>query len=381
MQVKVNNLSQTFGKKTQHTFKALENVSASFEQGEYVGIIGQTGSGKTTFIEHLNALHLTDGGSVEWAFDSEIQDRKEKFSKLSYYGKPYTKEFSDLKSQKITKLKREYKKFKENAKKSKTQSYSEIKEFKKYIKDQIKQAKKDCKWEIKNNAASFKEQKQLWKSNKRSLKHIKKIRQNLGIVFQFAEYQLFKETVEQDIAFGPISHGLDPKVAIERAKEYLEIVGLGPEFLKRSPAELSGGQKRRVAIAGILAMEPKFLVVDEPIAGLDPVGIHEILEIFKKLNEKGITIINVSHDLDNILKYASRVIMFKDGKIVNDDKTYEVLKDVKLLDEYQLQPPKLFRITSKLEQRGLKVPKVTSIEDLAAFLNSYMKSKKGGKNA
>nr|WP_318033495.1 ATP-binding cassette domain-containing protein [Mycoplasmopsis cynos] len=135
---------------------------------------------------------------------------------------------------------------------------------------------------------------------------MKDIRKRIGIVFQFAEYQLFKNTIKEDIAFGPIAFGVPKDEAYKRAKQCLLDVGLGEEYLERSPFELSGGQKRRVAIAGILAMNPDFMVFDEPTAGLDPVGVKEILDILTELHKKGKTIINVTHDLDHVLERAQK---------------------------------------------------------------------------
>ncbi|ADE19399.1 energy-coupling factor transporter ATPase [Mycoplasma crocodyli] len=213
------------------------------------------------------------------------------------------------------------------------------------------------------------------KSRKKKVKNVKDIRKRVGTVFQFAEYQLFKATIEEDIMFGPMSFGVTKAEAKERAKKYIEIVGLDESYLERSPFALSGGQKRRVALAGILAMELDFLVVDEPTAGLDPVGVVEILEIFKKLHDMGKTVINVTHDLDNILAYSKRVLLFKDGQIIKDGETYPILKDTKFLLDNNLQPPKLLHFVSKLEEKGLEVPKVINIQELADFLNQWREGK------
>ena len=137
----------------------------------------------------------------------------------------------------------------------------------------------------------------------RKIKHIKSIRKQVGVVFQFAEYQLFESTIEKDIIFGPVSVGVNKEKAKELAKKYIKIVGLPEDYLQRSPFNLSGGQKRRVALAGILAMEPAFLILDEPTAGLDPYGVNEMLQLFYDINQKSnTTIIIVTHDLDNALR-------------------------------------------------------------------------------
>lgn len=218
-------------------------------------------------------------------------------------------------------------------------------------------------------------------SFRKKVKKVKDLRKRVGVVFQFAEYQLFEETIQADIAFGPRSFGMSKKEAFEKAGKYLELVGLDESYLKKSPFELSGGQKRRVALAGILAMEPDVLIADEPTAGLDPVGVVEILNIFKKLHEQGKTIIIVTHDLDNILEYSKRCFIFKDGHIIKDGPTYEVLKDITFLKQNYMEPPKLLNFVYELEKRGVIVPKVTSIDELANFLNQYLANKtKGGNN-
>lgn len=220
-------------------------------------------------------------------------------------------------------------------------------------------------------------------SRRGRVKKVKSIRKRVGVVFQFAEYQLFEETIQADIAFGPRSFGVKKEEAFERASKYLKLVGLDDSFLKKSPFDLSGGQKRRVALAGILAMEPDCIIADEPTAGLDPVGVVEILNIFKRLHEQGKTVIVVTHDLDNILKYTERVIMLDKGKIIKDGPTYDILSDTDFLIDNNMQPPKLLSFASKLKKRGITVPKVKSIDDLANFLNKYLKEKKtkGGTNA
>ena len=216
---------------------------------------------------------------------------------------------------------------------------------------------------------------------KKSWKRIKKvnqIRKKIGIVFQFAEYQLFEETIEKDIIFGPINIGIPKEKAKEIAKEIIEVVGLTQDYLQRSPFELSGGQKRRVALAGILAMKPDFLVFDEPTAGLDPAGAKEMLNLFKKINEAGTTVIIVTHNLDDVLEYTSRTIFLEKGKIVKDDETLKVLVDIDLLKEKQMQPPKLVAITKAINDRhNLDLPYVKSMPELATIINEMRAKKKG----
>ncbi|WP_322949910.1 energy-coupling factor transporter ATPase [Mycoplasmopsis cynos] len=205
---------------------------------------------------------------------------------------------------------------------------------------------------------------------------MKDIRKRIGIVFQFAEYQLFKNTIKEDIAFGPIAFGVSKDEAYKRAKQCLLDVGLGEEYLERSPFELSGGQKRRVAIAGILAMNPDFMVFDEPTAGLDPVGVKEILDILTELHKKGKTIINVTHDLDHVLERAQKVVLLEKGKISKYGEVYEILNDVKLLKDNHLQPPQLLDFVNELREKGINVPRVTNIYELADFINNYRKERR-----
>ncbi|WP_322962579.1 energy-coupling factor transporter ATPase [Mycoplasmopsis cynos] len=205
---------------------------------------------------------------------------------------------------------------------------------------------------------------------------MKDIRKRIGIVFQFAEYQLFKNTIKEDIAFGPIAFGVPKDEAYKRAKQCLLDVGLGEEYLERSPFELSGGQKRRVAIAGILAMNPDFMVFDEPTAGLDPVGVKEILDILTELHKKGKTIINVTHDLDHVLERAQKVVLLEKGRISKYGEVYEILNDVKLLKDNHLQPPQLLDFVNELREKGIDVPRVTNIYELADFINNYRKERR-----
>ncbi|QJG66942.1 ATP-binding cassette domain-containing protein [Mycoplasma phocoenae] len=213
-------------------------------------------------------------------------------------------------------------------------------------------------------------------NTKRKIKNIKSVRSEVGVVFQFAEYQLFEATIEKDIIFGPVSMGTPVKKAKELAEKYIEMVGLPKSYLGRSPFNLSGGQKRRVALAGILAMEPKFLILDEPTAGLDPVGVEQMLQLFYDLHKKNnITIIIVTHDLDNALRWTNRCLMFKDGKIVKDDDTYNVLNDTQLLIDNDLKPTQLLTFANRLRERGVPIGKVTNLEQLSESIQEYLRNK------
>ena len=176
------------------------------------------------------------------------------------------------------------------------------------------------------------------------------VREKVGVVFQFSEQQLFDETVEKDVAFGPKNFGLNEEKALQKAHESLEKVGLGKEFYKRSPFDLSGGEKRRVAIAGVLACSPKYLVLDEPTAGLDPYGAKQMMDLFKSINESGVTVIFVTHDMNLVLGYASEVLVFHDGMLKRQGDPEEIF--VEDLSSYSLGSPLSYDFARKLNAAG-----------------------------
>lgn len=222
----------------------------------------------------------------------------------------------------------------------------------------------------KTNKPFRKEKIKVIKKSWRKIKNINEIRKLVGIVFQFAEYQLFEETIEKDIIFGPINMGIPREKAKEIAKEMIVKVGLDESFLQRSPFELSGGQKRRVAIAGILSMMPDILVFDEPTAGLDPDGCKEMLKLFDLLNEEGKTIVIVTHNLDDVLEHASRTIFIKEGKIIKDGNTLDILSNEKFLLENKMSVPKLISLTNKLNQKyQTSIPYTKTIDEFVELIN------------
>lgn len=192
------------------------------------------------------------------------------------------------------------------------------------------------------------------------------IRQKVGMVFQFPEYQLFEETVKRDIAFGPTNFGVSKEDAEEIAREVISEVGLSEDLLERSPFTLSGGQMRRVAIAGILAMKPEILVLDEPTVGLDPQGQREMMQLFKSLHEStNKTTILVTHNMDVVSEYCTRVIVMKKGRKVYDGAPVALFSNDALLEEYNLEVPQYMRITRKLNEKlGLKLnPNVSGLNE------------------
>lgn len=184
-------------------------------------------------------------------------------------------------------------------------------------------------------------------------KEIKPARKKVGVVFQFPESQLFEETVLKDVAFGPQNFGVSQEEALKIAREKLELVGLAEKNFEKSPFELSGGQMRRVAIAGILAMEPKVLVLDEPTAGLDPKARIEMMELFKHLHQEGQTVVLVTHNMDDVAEYADKVYLLEKGRVISSGSPQDVFQNVEFLMQHELGVPKTTEFAVKLEQRGV----------------------------
>lgn len=207
--------------------------------------------------------------------------------------------------------------------------------------------------------------------NAKDKKTLKKLRFTVGMVFQYPEYQLFEDTVAKDIAFGPKNMKLSKEEIDRRVRNAMEVVGLPYEiFAERSPFELSGGEKRRAAIAGVIAMEPRILVLDEPVAGLDPAGRREILELIAKLKkEVSPTIIMVSHYMDDIAAMATRIVALKDGKIVADGAPERVFGDREKAREAGLDLPSAAKIADRLRARGIDVStEIVTLGQLAEAL-------------
>ena len=210
---------------------------------------------------------------------------------------------------------------------------------------------------------------------------LKRIHQNVGIVFQYPEHQLFEETVYKDIAFGPKNMGLTDEEIENRVKESVALVGLKEKYLERSPFELSGGQKRRAAIAGVLAMKPRVLILDEPTAGLDPKGRDGILSIIKDLHKKhsDMIIIFVSHSMEDVAKTAERVIVMNEGSVEMTGSVSEVFEKSHRLREIGLDVPQITLLTERLRAAGVSLPEniytvAYAAETIAALL------KGGGEN-
>ena len=193
----------------------------------------------------------------------------------------------------------------------------------------------------------------------------KELRSKVGLVFQYPEHELFEVDVFSDVCFGPKNLGLDKKETELRAYAALKQVGLQDEYFYQSPFDLSGGQKRRVAIAGVLAMKPDVLILDEPTAGLDPKGRDEILDRIAKLREEtGMTVILVSHSMEDVAKYVDRIIVMNKGQVMLDDEPKEVFRHYKELEEVGLAAPQVTYIMQALKQKGFSVDTdITTIEE------------------
>ncbi len=264
MSIIAQNLTFSYNPKSPTAKNAVDDVSVTINDGEFVAIVGHTGSGKTTFLQHFNALIRVQRG------------------KLSVCGHDLSAKKPDLKA----------------------------------------------------------------------------LRKDVGMVFQYPEYQLFADTVMDDVCFGPKNFGFDKETCLQLAKDALQIVGMDVDVVaNKSPFDLSGGEKRRVAFAGVLAMKPKVLVLDEPTAGLDPRGKKEILQLVNKLNrEKGVTVIMVSHDMNEVFENAQRVLVFREGKIVYDLPPRQLYKMENEIAEMNLEVPQMAQVMNVLEQHGIVLP-------------------------
>ena len=203
----------------------------------------------------------------------------------------------------------------------------------------------------------------------------KKLRSKVGLVFQYPEHQLFETEIFKDVCFGPLNLGLSEKDAQFRAFDALRQVGLEENLYYQSPFDLSGGQKRRVAIAGVLAMKPDVLILDEPTAGLDPKGRDEILDYIAKLHEEtGITIILVSRSMEDVAKYVSRIMVMNRGELLYDDTPKNVFTHYQELEEVGLAAPQVTYLMAELRKRGVNVPlNVTTVEEAAKEILKVMK--------
>lgn len=213
----------------------------------------------------------------------------------------------------------------------------------------------------------------------RKQKDLNRIRKEIGVVFQFPEAQLFEETIGQDIAFGPQNFGVSEEEALELAREILPVVGLDESFMDKSPFDLSGGQMRRVAIAGVLVMKPSVLVLDEPTAGLDPKGQLEMMDLFNRLHkEEGITIVLVTHQMEDVAIYADNMIVLDAGRVVDEGSPRSVFRNQKWLQSIQLDVPQTVEFANAVAQKkGWEVEKIPlTLDELADGIIRRLKAEK-----
>lgn len=209
---------------------------------------------------------------------------------------------------------------------------------------------------------------------------LRTLRSHVGFVFQYPEYQLFEVDVLTDVCFGPKNQGLTSEEAKIRAISALEIMGIDASYYKKSPFTLSGGQKRKVSIAGVLAMQPETLILDEPTAGLDPMSRIELLDLLKQLNQKnGMTIILISHSMEDVAEYAQRVIVMHQGEIALDGTPKEVFGQYEKLMQMNLDVPQVTRLTQLLKQRGLSIDtEVVTVKETVLALKKMLEEKANG---
>lgn len=218
------------------------------------------------------------------------------------------------------------------------------------------------------------DRKRMKKKAKKKLKDIKSLRKRVGLVFQFPEYQIFEESVIRDVMFGPRNFGADETKAREQAEEALAMVGLDSSFYDRSPFELSGGEKRRVAIAGIIAIKPEVLILDEPTVGLDRAGEDRLMNLLGEISKKGTSIIIATHNMDIVLRYCSRAIVLNYGKVVSDTTPLELFKDDTFLKDSSIEPPKVFAFARELKKNGLDID-LDRIKDTKSLADEIVRVK------
>lgn len=194
------------------------------------------------------------------------------------------------------------------------------------------------------------------------IKEFKKLRKTISMVFQFPEYQLFKDTVLKDIAFGPIALGSTKQKGYQLAEKYLKIMGLDPSFLEKSPFELSGGQKRRVAIAGILAIESEMIIFDEPTAGLDPDGEREMMKIILDAKKANKTLFVITHQMEKVLEIADEILMLAEGKVLDHGTPYEIFTNKELLSKTSIKPPPVIKVINQLSQADERFQKLYELQ-------------------
>lgn len=213
------------------------------------------------------------------------------------------------------------------------------------------------------------------KKHRKKIKDVKSLRKKVGLVFQFPEYQLFETTVLEDVAYGPRNFKVSKEESEKLAKDALSLVNIDSSYYSRSPFELSGGEKRRVAIAGILAMKPEVLVLDEPTVGLDCQGREKLMNLLESIHSKGTSIILSTHDMDVVLKYCEKAVVLDEGKILAVSTPLEIFQNPDFLAKTALEPPKVFSFALQLRERGMDLD-LSKIKDVSSLAEEILRKRR-----
>lgn len=330
MSISVKNLDFFYSyKKKGVSFQVLKDIFLDIKEGEFLALIGETGSGKSTLVQQLNGLLSPTFGSILLDVDGNVIYSIDRKKRTNNYRRVINLNNLD-----------------------KSFTFNSLNTFNDY--------------DFKNHLVLYKDKK---------IKDVKTLRQNIGMVFQFPEYQLFEKDVLTDVCYGPRNFGLSKEEAIKASKEALSLVGLDSSYYYRSPFELSGGEKRKVAIAGIIAMKPRYLVLDEPTVGLDPVAEKNMLNLFKEINKKGTTIILVTHNMDIVLEHATRVCVLNSGRIVANTTPLNLFQQNNFLLKNSIDAPYVIKVSQKLIENGLKldIKNISNISTLAKEIRRVVK--------
>lgn len=403
--LKVEHLFYVYNEGTENQVVSLCDCNINLEKNKIHYIIGSSGCGKSTLVNHFNGLLRSKYGNVYvennykigndlflndlliGILDINKSDPKTIFinhnfkHKNGYYvafNQKYPKSlikivfeaYYKVKIKKVIELKTKHK--------LKAKYYYLVPLFDQYKIDVLDFKNIEELEKIVNNKIDFKNivLKQHFKKTK--IKKIKDLKKTVGVVFQFPEYQLFKDTILKDVMFGPINLGIDKQKAKEDSIKWLNHLGINDSFLNRSPFDLSGGQKRRVAISGILAFDPNIIVFDEPTAGLDPSGEREILNLIEDAKRNKKTVIVISHNMDHVLEKADNVIVMNDGEIIKSGQSYDIFSDNELLELTALNKPKIIEVADQLVEQDSRFKKLwdykpKTIEELAASIEKIIR--------
>ena len=410
--LEVEHLFGVYNENKESQYISLTDINFSFQKNKIYFIIGNSGSGKSTLVTHFNGLLKSKYGNI--FVQNNYPIGKSLFIQDWLLGVINPNDIANLIQHKnIQKILKRYKNsqyFVVACRKNLAKSLVQIL-FEGYFKSKLVKVKpiklkkqpgyfylvfldKDNEFELDVQSylsLSDIHESEIIKSSSLidglsryfyhpKIKKIKKLRKTVGMVFQFPEYQLFKDTIQKDIMFGPIALGDSKEHAKLKAKKYLNELGLPDSYLTRSPFGLSGGQKRRVAIAGILAIEPEILIFDEPTAGLDPMGEAEMLKIISNAKDNGKTVIVITHTMDHVLQIADEVIVMNDGEIIKHGEPYEIFTDKELLETTSIESPRIIEVINELSQANDKYKvlyelKPRTIEELANNISKIINTK------